>query len=207
MVSAIAACLPLGLHAAEFTVTEAVDNGTGLVAGTLSKAIWDANTNPGSDAITLSSNVVLTDVMKRLIDSDVTLQSDDVVRIISGLNDFRPLFVKSGNVEIKNIEFTHSGAKGGNTGSIGGAPGAGLGGTLFVYDGDVKLNNVTISDSTAVGGDRSVVSNYDNGGGGMFGNAAGNSGGGLFGDSDPMVPVGGYGGYGNYQNNDAMFGT
>jgi hypothetical protein len=207
LVSAITACLPLGLHAAEFTVTEAVDNGTGLVAGTLSKAILDANTNPGTDTITLASNVALTGVMKRLIDTDVTIQSDEVVRLITGLDRYRPLFIKSGKVEIKNIEFTNSGAKGGSTGNSGGAPGAGLGGSLFIYDGDVKLNNVTINNSFAFGGDRSVVTNYDNGGGGMFGNAAGNSGGGLFGDSDPMAPVGGYGGYGNYQNNDAMFGT
>ncbi|MFC3194160.1 hypothetical protein ACFODZ_07895 [Marinicella sediminis] len=205
--SAITACLPLGLQAAEFTVTEAVDDGTGLVAGTLSKAILDANSNPGHDTIILNTNVGFSGVMKRLIDSDVTLQSDQMVRTISGLNAFRPLFVKSGNVQIKDITLANSSAKGGNTGGTGGAPGAGMGGSLFIYDGDVKLNNVTIDNSVAVGGDRSVVTNYANGGGGMFGNAAGNSGGGLFGDSDAMQPIGGYGGYGNYQNNDAMFGT
>lgn len=204
--SAISLCLPLSIQAANFSVTLSNDDGSGLQANSLSKAILDANNSPGADTITLSSNVVLTGVMKRLIDSDVTLQSDDVVRIISGAQAHRPLFVKSGNVEIRNIEIIQSRAKGGNTGSSGGAPGAGLGGSIFIYDGNVKLNNVIIDNSVAIGGDRSVVTNYANGGGGMFGNAAGNSGG-LFGDSDPMAPVGGYGGYGNYQDNDAMFGT
>ncbi len=207
LISAISLVLPTFVHSADFQVTEANDDGTGLVAGTLSKAILDANMNPGADTITLSSNVLLTGVMKRLIDSDVTLQSDDVVRIITGAQAYRPLFVKSGNVEIRDIEVIQSRAKGGNTGTNGGAPGAGLGGSLFIYDGNVTLSNVTIENSVAVGGDRSVVSNYDNGGGGMFGNAAGNSGGGLFGDSDPMQPIGGYGGYGNYQSVDSMFGT
>ena len=68
-------------QATEFAVTEPLDDGTGLQTNTLSWAILQANTNPGADHITLSTDVTTTGVMKRLVDSDVTLTSDATHRL------------------------------------------------------------------------------------------------------------------------------
>ena len=99
-----------------FVVNVGIDNGLGNTEGTLSWAIRQANVNPGADTIDLQTNVTLTGVMKSLIDSDITLQGDEgdpLLRFISGFNENRPLFVKSGNVTIKNLVLTNGKAKGG----------------------------------------------------------------------------------------------
>ena len=56
---------------ANFNVTVADDDGTGTLAGTLSKAILDANTAAGDDTITLTTNVRFTGVPQVLIDSNI----------------------------------------------------------------------------------------------------------------------------------------
>jgi hypothetical protein len=56
---------------ANFDVTVATDDGTGTVAGTLSKAILDANTAPGDDTITLTTGVRFTQIPNQLIDSNI----------------------------------------------------------------------------------------------------------------------------------------
>jgi len=178
-------------QAAEYAVTEPLDDGTGLQANTLSWAILQANTNSGADLITLSTDVTTTGVMKRLIDSDVTLTSDATHRSISGNNQYRPLFIKSGVVSLSNITISNGLAEGGegrNTDA-----GAGMGGGLFIYDGDVTMSEVTINASSAVGGEV-IPGGCNSTGGGMFGY-------GLF-DSNGL-----YGGYGLYQNNDPNFGS
>ena len=182
--------------AATFNVTETTDDGTGLVNNSLSWAILQANTTPGADVIELNTDVNLIGVMKRLIDSDVTVTSDGNTRTINGNNQFRPLFVKSGTVTIEQLVLEDSVAEGGN----GRGHGAGLGGAVFVYDGQVTINEVSITNSRAQGGSSSA--GY--GGGGMFGNAS-RSGGGLF--ANAINNTGGYGGYGNYQGIDFAFGT
>jgi len=191
---AISATLSLSIpvYAANYEVTATTDNGIGDTANTLSWAIFQANTNPGTDTITLTTDMMVTDVMKHLIDSDITLQSDNTVRTISGGNAYRPLFIKFGTVNIQNINFSNGFAKGGDSGRGGG--GAGLGGALFVYDGTVNIDTVTFSNNTAQGGS-SNVSGLGNGGGGMFGDAGGGGGGGLFGSS--IDGDGGYGGFGD----------
>ena len=184
------------LGAATFAVTEAQDDGTGLVNGSLSWAILQANTTTGTDLITLTTDVNVTGVMKRLIDSDVTISSDLSTRTIDGNNLHRPLFVKSGNVTIANVNLTNGFAKGGS----GNGSGAGMGGSLFIYDGTVDLIDVQISNSAAEGGTFVACYNGYPGGGGMFGSHSCGSGGGggLF--AAASGTAGGYGGYLNYQN-------
>jgi hypothetical protein len=197
--------VPAISHAAVFPVTQATDDGTGLINGSLSWAILQANTTPGEDLIELQTDVALTGVMKRLVDSDVTIKpSGAEIRVISGSGSFRPLFVKSGQVLIEQLTISQGLAKGGDGG------GAGLGGGLFIYAGDVTLSNVSITSNTAQGGGLHTDGWLYHGGGGMYGNSGvgggggPRAGGGLF--AHGSYAAGGYGGYGNYSGNDPMFG-
>ncbi|WP_395372979.1 hypothetical protein [Marinicella sp. W31] len=197
LTQAMCLLLPSLNHAAEFDVTVGIDDGTGTIPQTLSWSISQANTTPGSDVITLETDVTISGVMKRLIDSDVTITSQQKRRTISGNQQFRPLFIKSGNVTISNVDMISGQATGGSPG------GAGMGGSIFIYDGNVNINNVTIGASRAEGTDSSPF--YDTGGGGMFGDGAYfGGGGGLFASSSGST--GAYGGYGSYNVEDTSFG-
>ncbi|WP_154222174.1 choice-of-anchor D domain-containing protein [Marinicella rhabdoformis] len=203
LTSAIAFALTCQTCTAEsIEVSEATDDGTGLIENSLSWAIHQANINETHDIIELQTDVLLTGVMKRLIDSDVTIESSGARKHINGNQQFRPLFIKSGQVTINNVDIIDGSAIGGNS-SKGGA-GAGLGGGLFIYDGQVKLNNITFDNNQSKGG----LINQSNiqGGGGMFGRGNYYGGGGLFGDAIGNYVNGGYGGYGNYRDNDPHFG-
>lgn len=179
------------------------DDGTGDTTATLSWAIFQANQGLCVDnIINLQTDVTITGVMKRLIKSDLTLQSDPLAGdtyTISGEGSYRPLFVKSGTVTIKNLTLANGKAKGGD----GSGGGAGLGGALFVYDGTVSVENVAFNNNNATGGN-APADNYG-GGGGMFGNGGGtdySGGGGLFGNGSEINGYlggnGGYGGLGGY---------
>jgi hypothetical protein len=204
LASAISMCLPCSLLAANFTVSEQYDDGTGNVVNTLSWAIAQANTTPGDDTIILDTDVISDGVMTRLIDSNVTIQSADSNNrhYINGNASHRPLFIKSGTVTLQNINIDNGLAKGGDSGV--GAPGAGLGGALFIYDGNVSIHNVDFNNSITRGGD-DLSGTYTRGGGGMLGHAGDFSGGGLFASGNGNY--GGYGGNGNYQNQAPDFGT
>ncbi|CAK0779326.1 hypothetical protein CCP4SC76_6840001 [Gammaproteobacteria bacterium] len=157
-----------------------------------------------NNTITLKTNVTVTGVMKRLIDSSLTLTNDGTTRTLSGGGAYRPLFVKSGTVTLKNLTLSSGKAKGGNS-SLGGA-GAGLGGALFVYGGAVSVVNVNFTNNAAEGGSFGN-SPYSRAGGGMFGNGRNltsdaGTGGGLFESGD----AGGYGGTGNYGGGNGLFG-
>ena len=190
---------------ATFNVTTDLDDGTGAFAGTLSKAILDANTTPGPDTIILRSNFstyTLGNVMTRLIRDDVTITGDDpdtptVERAtISGSLGFRPFFIKSGNVTLEDLIISDSVAQGGAAGA--GGAGAGMGGGLFVYDGTVTIRRVDFNNNQAIGG-----SDFGGGpgGGGLFG--TGNlGGGGLF--ADASGGAGAYGGSGLYGGSGGM---
>ncbi|HPY42245.1 MAG TPA: hypothetical protein PLM98_17090, partial [Thiolinea sp.] len=205
---ALAVSTGLGLggtvQAANFDVTVMQDQGDGTDptnTGTLSWAIRQANATAGTDTITLKTDVVVQGVMKSLIDSDLTLQNDGSPRSISGSNTYRPLFIKSGTVKIKNLTLKDGKAKGGD--SYHGGGGAGLGGALFVYQGNVSLEGVDFVNNQAIGGSGGVAaidatgnSHYGAGGGGMLGNASLLGGGGLFASAN--ANVGGYGGNGKY---------
>jgi len=178
---------------ANFDVTAATDDGTGTVAGTLSKAILDANATIGDDTITLTTGVTVTGVMKTLVNSNIDFIGNNFS--VDGGNAFRPFFVKQGTVNFQDLTITNSRAKGGDSGNAGG--GAGMGGGLFIYDGTVTISNVTFSNNQAQGG-LGNISGY--GGGGMFGNGGGpfGGGGGLFGNgyNSSGSAYGGNGGYG-----------
>ncbi len=218
---------PSALAATNCTVIVATDNGQGDTSNTLSWAIMTANNgatpstyypspHPGggctNNTITLTTDVTLTGVMLRLIDSDMTL--DGKGHTIDG-GGFRPLFVKSGTVAIKNMSLNNGLAQGGASRFGGG--GAGLGGALFVYSGTVTVSNVTFSANQALGGQSLLESNnpystcrIGGGGGGMYGNGTTNcrGGGGLFAnnnptDSDTRGTLGGYGGTGAYSPPDS----
>jgi len=196
--------------ALDCAVTVRADDGTGGTAGTLSWAIMTANhgTTPNApypsghpgggctgNLIELRTDVTIQGVMKRLIDSDVTLQSDATTRTISGKDSYRPLFVKSGTVTIRNLTLSHGKAKGGDSGLGGG--GAGLGGALFVYSGAVMIQDVRFTSNNATGGSLFAdAAGGGRGGGGMFGQP-GKGGGGLFGNGSDSA-AGGYGGTGAY---------
>ena len=198
---------------ANFNVTQAIDNGLGDTEGTLSWAILQANTDGETlasgdptgrnDTITLQTDVQIDGVMTTLLNSNIkiigngfTIDGDSTDEDTDG--DFRPLFVKSGEVILSDLTVTNGLAQGG--GSDQGGGGAGMGGALFIYDGDVTLNNVSFSNNAAIGGD-SGVANFDYGGGGLYGNSigdgySGTGGGGLFASSTDNN--GAYGGNGNY---------
>ena len=142
---ALALSGPSALAAVDCTVSVPTDDGTGNTANTLSWAIMTANNgttpstpylsgHPGggctNNTITLATDVTLTGVMKRLIDSNLTLQSDATRRTLGGGNLYRPLFVKSGTVVIRNLNLINGKAKGGK----GGGGGAGLGGHYSASD-------------------------------------------------------------------------
>lgn len=202
---AISAALLAGYgsaHAATYPVTISNDPGDGSVAGSLSHAIRAANVNSGADIIELQTDVIVTGVMKNLINSDLSLQSAaGSTHSISGNDQFRPLFIKSGTVTIKNLTIRNGLAKGGNSGFGGG--GAGLGGGLFVYNGTVLLDQVAFNNNYAQGG--SLDNALQRGGGGMFGDARGDGGGGLF--TSSTSSNGGYGGNGFYGGGNGGFGS
>ncbi|WP_254175619.1 DUF4347 domain-containing protein [Planktothrix agardhii] len=187
---------------ANFNVTVADDDGTGTLAGTLSKAILDANKAAGDDTITLQTNVTVKGVMKTLVNSNIDFIGNN--HTVSGDNAFRPFFVKSGTVNFSNMTVTNSKAQGGA--AYDGGRGAGMGGGLFIYNGTVGVNNVTFSNNTAIGGTGAgAYTNGGYGGGGMFGSTAfGGSGGGLF--ANGSGTGGGYGGNGNYGGGIGLFG-
>ncbi|GGA43250.1 VCBS repeat-containing protein [Okeania sp. KiyG1] len=156
-----------------FEVTRRTDNGRGNTPGTLSKAILDANNRPGNDTIVIKNNVRLSGEMIQLIDSNITITGDDPDTAqeerarISGDNTYRPLFVRSGTVNINNLNLTNGTAQGGNSNLSGG--GAGMGGALFIYDGNVSVDNVNFSNNQAIGGNSDDDTNSNVGvGGGMF---------------------------------------
>ena len=211
---------------ANFDVTVATDDGTGTVAGTLSKAILDANTLAGDDTITLTTSVRFTGTPTQVIDSNIALigggftVSGDVDG--SGSNnagDVQPFFVKSGTVSFSKMTISGGRAQGGNGGDGfgGGGGSAGMGGGLFVYDGAIELNDITFSGNQAIGGNggkSTPVGSSGGGGGGIGGNGSnatttggkgGGTGGGTGGTAsrgDNATFGGGGGGGGN-----ATFGT
>lgn len=164
-------------QAATFTVTQATDAGNGTATNTLSWAIHQANITAGTDIIELQTSVTLTGVMTKVLDSDLTLRSKAGQNYsVSGNNQFRPLFVQSGNVTLQNLQLVNGLAKGGD--SLYGGGGAGLGGALFVQSGYVTVKHVTFSNNVAQGGS-SGIGTSGSGGGGMRGSSTTSNGGGL----------------------------
>jgi hypothetical protein len=202
------------LSAANFNVTQAIDNGDDSVNGSLSWAIRQANVAAGDDTITLTTDVTVQSVMTNLINSNVVIEGND--HTVSGNSQFRPFFILSGTVTLRNLTVSDGLAKGGDGGVIGSGGGAGLGGALFVYDGAVTVENVTFSNNAAVGGgssgsgycgggmgDGCGLFSGDYGGNGNYGGSSGADDHGADGDcSGYAIPYGyggdGYGGNGGF---------
>ncbi|WP_148292240.1 DUF4347 domain-containing protein, partial [Planktothrix mougeotii] len=196
---------------ANFDVSVATDDGTGTVAGTLSKAILDANTAAGDDTITLTTNVRFTAVPQVLIDSNIafiggnfTVSGDVNNNSSNDAGDVRPFFIKSGTVSFSNLTITGGRAQGGNgsgTNSGGGGGAAGMGGALFIYNGDVTIDNVIFTSNQAIGGSSANNNRFLAGGGGF----GGNSGVGMAGSSGGNGG-GGFGGNGGSNTNASYIG-
>lgn len=145
-----------------FNVTEAMDSGQATVEGSLSWAIRQANALAGADTISLQTDIIQTGISFALIDSDVTIEGNNYS--LSGADEFRPLFIKSGTVVLKNLTVQDGLAQG--AGSTKGGSGAGLGGGLFIYGGDVSIQDSAFKDNKAKGGSHTEnITRY--GGGGM----------------------------------------
>ncbi|MEO0852325.1 MAG: Ig-like domain-containing protein, partial [Cyanobacteria bacterium J06648_11] len=141
-------------------VTEALDDGSGRVSGTLSWAIAQANLDPDANTISLQTNVRTNFAADRIrmvpaIESDITIEGNG--NTISGDNNGnnavdesdRPLlYARSGQIQLQNLTLTNGVTKG--TDGAGG--GAGMGGALLMYGGSVTAENVTFANNRAIGG-------------------------------------------------------
>lgn len=155
---AIASLGVSSVNALTFSVTEENDNGLANTPGTLSYAIRQANDpnghasredgSKGLDTIEFQTDITVTAPMLALIDSDITIIGNG--HTLSGGKLHRPLFIKSGSVNISDLNIKDGLAKGQDT--SGGGAGAGMGGGLFIYDGDVSLKDVTFKGNRAFGG-------------------------------------------------------
>ncbi|MBR0875398.1 autotransporter domain-containing protein [Bradyrhizobium tropiciagri] len=152
------------------------------------------------DSITFGANITLTTNLPT-IQNSIAINGANFT--LSGNNQYRGLFVESGNVKINDLTITNALAQGGTGGSAngggGGGGGAGLGGALFIATGaNVMVTNVTMQDNQARGGEGGFRNSGCNtftcasgGGGGYWpieangGNAGiGNGGGGRGGGGD-----------------------
>ncbi|MEG5031535.1 DUF4347 domain-containing protein, partial [Microcoleus sp. AT3-D2] len=169
---------------ANFDVTVATDDGTGTVAGTLSKAILDANAAAGDDSITIQTNVRFTGTPNVPINSNIafigggfTVSGDINNNSTNDAGDVRPFLVNSGIVSFSNMTISGGRAQGGNggTGDTAGGAAAGMGGGLFIYNGTVALNNTAFAGNQAIGGNGGTDAFlYSGGGGGGFGGGGAN---------------------------------
>jgi hypothetical protein len=185
-----------------YNVTVATDDGTGTVAGTLSKAILDANAAAGNDTITIQTNVRFTGTPNVPINSNIafigggfSVSGDINNNSTNDAGDVQPFFVKSGIVSFSNMTISGGRAQGGDggVGRGGGGGAAGMGGGLFIYNGTVSLNTVTFNNNQAIGG-KGIAGNNDNTfGGGGGGGIGGNGGNGLTGN---VAGIGGSSGIG-----------
>ncbi len=173
---------------ANFSVTVATDDGTGTVAGTLSKAILDANAAAGDDTITIQTSVRFTGTPNVPINSNIafigggfTVSGDINNNSTNDAGDVRPFLVNSGIVSFSNMTISGGRAQGGNggTGDSAGGAAAGMGGGLFIYNGTVALNNTAFAGNQAIGGNGGTNALLFSGGGG--GGVGGTGGAGSFG--------------------------
>ncbi len=132
----------------------------------LKTAIAATNTNSEADIINITADITLddgdiaTDDNLPLIAETVGLTINGGDKTLSGNNQHRIFFIKSGNITFDHLNFTQGKAQGTN----GSGGGAGMGGALFVYDGSITVSNATFSGNQAIGGNGNAGS-----GGGSIG--------------------------------------
>ena len=172
--------------AGSIAVTVASDPGDASVSNTLSWAIEQANASGDPATIILGTDVTLTGPMRVFIDSDLEIRSDETRRSISGNQLYRPLFVRAGQVMLRDFDLVNGRAIGGS--SVAGGGGAGMGGALFILNGNVEVTGVSFIDNLAQGG-RGGSSGIG-AGAGMGGHGLGEGGGGLYESSDGTISAG-----------------
>lgn len=163
----------------------------------LRNAIFNANDTGGTQTITLTGNVTLTQSLPMITDS-ITVVGGGFT--IDANNAGRVFFVQGGAADISNVTIANALAQGGNGGSSdfgGGGGGLGAGAAIFVNQGaSATVSGVVIADASAVGGN-SGGNGGDSGGGG----------GGLGGDgANGTTSVNGGGGGGGYAGNGGILG-
>ncbi|MCC5865137.1 MAG: hypothetical protein JJU31_08480 [Wenzhouxiangella sp.] len=136
-----------------------------------------------NDTIVLPAGTQLIDDWLPIINTDVVIQGQGRDQtVVDGSDSYRPFFVRSGTVVLRDMSIVNGRALGGN-GRDGGGGGAGLGGALLVYGGEVGVERVSFLANSAAGGN--AVGNLARAGGG---------GGGLSGAGGARAIGGGGGG-------------
>ncbi|MGP1256537.1 MAG: hypothetical protein ACTS10_19110, partial [Kiloniellales bacterium] len=157
---AVAAAGPLA------TPAWAINNETDL-----RNAIFNANDTAGTQTITLTGNITLTQSLPMITDSITIVGGGNT---IDANNAGRVFFVQGGAANISDVTVNNARAQGGDGGdgvfATGGGGGLGAGAAVFVNAGaSASLSNVTLGDAAAQGGA---------GGGGRTGRGGGGGGGG-----------------------------
>ena len=177
--------MPLLLSATDFTVNSSGDgmdnspgdgvcnDGTGKC--TLRAAIMEANALAGADNIWINEvgTIALSSMLPPL-NSDMIIEGSGVDKVtISGANNARIFYAKSGNIVINDVTLANGLARGGS-GASGGGGGMGAGGAILMHEGitgnlNLNINNVIFDSNQAVGGSSSN-DGTSVGGGGLGGN-------------------------------------
>lgn len=118
----------------------------------LENAITQSKNDGQANTINITGDIVLTGLLP-LIEEDQKLTINGGGFEIDGDDRYRLFFVRSGEVDFKNLTFDNGLAQGGN--GSGGA--AGMGGALFVYDGTVSVEDSTFTNNEAIGGDGTLT--------------------------------------------------
>lgn len=172
-------CYSLALQA-DFDVTVPVDVPNGMIMGTLSWAIAQANM-AGGGIINVQTNVTLAG-NPVIISPSGNLTINGGGNSINGVNTYEALFVNQGTVTINDLTIQNTKAQGGvggnaGMGAGGGAGGLGAGGALFVNSSAVvTLSDVHFSGNNATGGAGGTGGNLA---GGQVGGGGGGGGGGF----------------------------
>ncbi|MBC6480547.1 MAG: cadherin repeat domain-containing protein [Hormoscilla sp. GM7CHS1pb] len=113
----------------------------------LSQAITASKNNGEADIINIQGDITLEGLLP-LIEEDVQLTIEGNNNTISGGDKYRLFFVRSGEVDFDNLNFSNGRARGGD--GAGGA--AGMGGAMFIYEAAVTVTNSSFQDNSAIGG-------------------------------------------------------
>ncbi|MBC6476756.1 MAG: hypothetical protein GDA56_02075 [Hormoscilla sp. GM7CHS1pb] len=113
----------------------------------LSQAITASKNNGEADTINIEGDITLNGLLP-VIEEDVHLTIEGNNNTISGDDKYRLFFVRSGEVDFDNLNFSNGRARGGD--GAGGA--AGMGGAMFIYEAAVTVTNSSFQDNSAIGG-------------------------------------------------------
>lgn len=220
---------PLFLFGADFIVTSSGDSkdanpGDGICDDpsgrcTLRAAIEEANALAGPDTIffgpAITGQINLGSMLPPL-NSDLVIEGPGADMLtISGADNVRIFYAKSGDITINHLTLTNGMALGGSGGNAAGG-GMGAGGAILMHEGitgvlDLKVNNVVFENNRAIGGNGMAEGvGGGAGGGGLGGNGGqptaenssggGGGGGGFLGNGGLSADDAGGGGGGFFQD-------